>query len=137
MKAYIITPGVPDSGRLADVPEPAGGPGEALVQVIQVGGCGTDRELLGGKYGQAPPNSDYLTIGHESLGRVLQAPEGPLQPGDLVVAMVRRPDPDPCINCAAGEWDMCLNGRYTERGVKGAHGYLSERYTEDPRYLVR
>jgi threonine dehydrogenase-like Zn-dependent dehydrogenase len=50
--------------------------------------------------------------------------------------MVRRPDPEPCLNCAAGEPDMCLNGRFTERGIKAAHGFLAERYVEEPRYLV-
>lgn len=137
MKAFVITPGVAGSGRLADVPDPTPGPGDAVVQVMAVGGCGTDRELLEGLYGEAPPGSDSLTIGHESLGRVLQAPEASLRPGDLVVAIVRRPDPEPCVNCAAGEYDMCLNGRYTERGIKGAHGFLAEHYVEDPRYLVR
>jgi threonine dehydrogenase-like Zn-dependent dehydrogenase len=41
------------------------------------------------------------------------------------------------LNCAHDEWDYCLNGQYTERGIKGRHGFLAEYYTEDPRYLVR
>ena len=136
MKACIISPGRAGSGRVADVPDAARAPGQALVEVLAVGVDGTDRELLQGKYGEAPADQDYLITGHESLGRVLQAPDGTLRAGDLVVAIVRRPDPVPCLNCAAGEWDMCLNGQYTERGIKGAHGFLAERYAEDPRYLV-
>lgn len=136
MKAFVVTPGRSGTGRLADVPEPARARGNALMQVLAVGVDGTDRELLRGEYGEAPPGDDYLITGHESLGRVLEAPEGPLRPGELVVAIVRRPDPVPCLNCAAGEWDMCLNGRYTERGIKGANGFLAERYAEDPRYLI-
>lgn len=132
----MITPGLAGSGRLADVPEPPRPPGEALVRVLAVGVDGTDRELLEGQYGAAPAGADYLITGHESLGRVVEGPAGTLAPGTLVVAIVRRPDPEPCINCASGEWDMCQNGRYTERGIKGAHGFLAERYVEDPRYLV-
>jgi threonine dehydrogenase-like Zn-dependent dehydrogenase len=73
-------------------------------------------------------------LGHESLGRVLDAPAGcPVAQGDLVVGIVRRPDPVPCANCAVLEWDFCRNGQYTERGIKEHDGYLSERYriTED------
>ena len=136
MKAFVVTPKTPSSGRLAEVPEAARGPNEVLVEVTRVGVDGTDKELAEGKYGEAPQGEDYLIIGHESLGRVVEAPQGSLRPGELVVAIVRRPDPEPCANCAAGEWDMCLNGRYTERGIKGAHGFLAERYVEDLQYLV-
>lgn len=136
MNAFGVTPRRAGSGRLFDLPEPRRTPDQVLVEVIAVGVDGTDRELLAGEYGEAPPGDDFLVIGHESLGRVLDAPPGPLNRSELVVAIVRRPDPVPCMNCAAGEWDMCLNGRYTERGIKGAHGFLAERYVEEPRYLV-
>lgn len=136
MKAFAITPGSPGSGRISDVPEPVRRDTQALVEVIAVGVDGTDSELLAGSYGEAPHGADYLITGHESLGRVAVAPHGPLREGQLVVAIVRRPDPVPCLNCAAGEWDMCLNGRYTERGIKGAHGFLAQRYVEEPEYLV-
>ncbi|HVE47299.1 MAG TPA: glucose 1-dehydrogenase, partial [Acidimicrobiales bacterium] len=82
--------------------------------------------------------SDRLVIGHESLGRVAEAPDGAgLAVGDLVVGIVRRPDSAPCPNCAVGEWDMCRNGAYTERGIKDLHGYASERYRIDPGFAVR
>ncbi len=51
--------------------------------------------------------------------------------------MVRRPDPDPCPACAAGEWDFCRNGRYTERGIKALHGYGSERWRIEPEFAVK
>jgi len=50
---------------------------------------------------------------------------------------VRRPDPEPCPSCAAGEWDFCRNGRYTERGIKALHGYGSERWRIEPEFAVR
>jgi threonine dehydrogenase-like Zn-dependent dehydrogenase len=139
MRAVVVTPGEQGSGRLAEVPDPHLQEGEVLVRVRDVGLDGTDIEILEGEYGQAPPGEDYLIIGHESLGQVQELPDGVegLSPGDWVVAIVRRPDPVPCRNCAADEWDMCLNGQYTERGIKGRHGFLAEFYTEMPKYLVR
>ncbi len=121
MKAIVVTPMQPGSGRLAEVPDPQLREGEVLVRVQQVGLDGTDDEILQGQYGEAPPGDDYLIIGHESLGRVEKVMGGAtgFSPGDRVVAIVRRPDPVPCRNCAVGEWDMCLNGQYTERGIKG------------------
>ena len=76
-------------------------------------------------------------LGHESLGRVREAPDDSgLSPGDLVVGIVRRPDPVPCACCARGEWDFCRNGRYTERGIKEMHGYGSERWRVEPEFAV-
>ncbi|MEE8518179.1 MAG: glucose 1-dehydrogenase [Dehalococcoidia bacterium] len=139
MKAVIVTPKEAGSGRLAEVPDPRPRDGEVLVRVHEVGLDGTDAEILQGRYGEAPPGDDHLIIGHESLGQVAEVTSGAegLSPGDWVVAIVRRPDPVPCRNCAEGEWDMCLNGQYTERGIKGLHGFLAELYTESPDFLVK
>jgi len=139
MRAVIVTPREAGSGRLAEVPDPQPQQGEVLVRVREVGLDGTDIEILEGQYGEAPPGEDYLIIGHESLGQVQKLTDGAegLSPGDWVVAIVRRPDPVPCRNCAADEWDMCLNGQYTERGIKGRHGFLAEFYVEAPKFLVR
>jgi threonine dehydrogenase-like Zn-dependent dehydrogenase len=76
-------------------------------------------------------------LGHENLGRVVSAPEGvELQKGQLVVATVRRPCPERCPPCAAGQSDDCLTGNYTERGIKGRDGYMAERYVEFSDYLI-
>jgi glucose 1-dehydrogenase len=138
MKALTVIPLHAGSAELSDVDEPPDTDGEVLVQTIAVGICGTDAEILSGSYGWAPPGKERLVLGHESLGRVLDAPAGaPVAKGDLVVGIVRRPDPVPCPNCAVGEWDFCRNGRYTERGIKEHDGYLSERYRITPDFVVK
>ena len=122
---------------LTELPDPPDSDGPVLVRTRAVGVCGTDREIIDGEYGWAPPGEDRLAIGHESLGEVLEAPpESGLASGDLVVAIVRRPDPVPCPNCAIGEWDMCRNGQYTEWGIKEHHGYARERYRITPEFVV-
>src|SRR5262249_1048561 len=107
MRAITVSPGTAYSARLEEVPEPPESDGPALVRTLALGVCGTDREILEGRYGFAPPGQQRLILGHESLGAVEAAPEGcGLAPGDLVVGIVRRPDPVRCVACAAGEWDM-------------------------------
>ncbi|HWA62460.1 MAG TPA: glucose 1-dehydrogenase [Caulobacteraceae bacterium] len=138
MKALTVAPGKANSLDLEDRPEPQAGGGLALVQALALGVCGTDREIIAGDYGEAPKGEARLVIGHESLGRVLQAPEGSgLAQGDHVVGIVRRPDPVPCPACAGGEWDMCRNGLYTERGIKQADGYGAERFLLEPAFAIR
>lgn len=138
MLALTVTPPEPGSVGLTELPEPAPGSGELLVDGLAVGICGTDREIAGGEYGWPPPGRSRLVLGHESLGRVRSAPPGSgFAPGDLVVGVVRRPDPVPCGACAHGEFDMCRNGRYTERGIKELDGYASQRWTVEPDYAVR
>jgi glucose 1-dehydrogenase len=138
MRALTVEPGVAGSDRLREVAEPDEDDGSVLVAALALGICGTDREIVSGTYGEAPAGEGHLVLGHESLGRVLEAAEGAdVSPGDLVVGIVRRPDPVPCANCAVGEWDMCRNGRYTEHGIKGLHGFASDRYRLRPEGLVR
>ncbi|MFQ6030279.1 MAG: glucose 1-dehydrogenase [Dehalococcoidia bacterium] len=136
MKAVAVHPGQQGSAHLREVPTPTAGPGQVLVRLIRVGLDGTDTEIDEGLYGEAPPGDDYLIIGHESLGVVEEVGPGvaDLRVGDLVVATVRRPGG--CLNCQASESDMCLDGHYTERGIKGAHGYLADYYVEAPDHLV-
>jgi threonine dehydrogenase-like Zn-dependent dehydrogenase len=138
MRALTVQPGVAGSVRLEDVPEPAPADGALLVDAIAAGVCGTDLEIAAGQYGAAPPGETRLILGHESLGRVREAPAGSgFAAGDQVVGIVRRPDPVPCANCARGEWDMCTNGRYTERGIRQRHGFASERFRLEPEFAVR
>jgi glucose 1-dehydrogenase len=128
------------AGTLAvtDVPEPVVGPGDLLVDGVAVGVCGTDKEIAHGDYGWAPAGHERLVLGHESLGRVRQAPEDSgFSVGDLVAGVVRRPDPVPCGACAHGEFDMCRNGQYTERGIKEIDGFASERWAVEAEYAVR
>ena len=136
--AITVIPGRPGSEELATVAEPERRDGELLVEMVALGVCGTDREIVSGTYSWPPADRDRLVLGHESLGRVREAPDGAeLVPGDLVVGIVRRPDPEPCPSCAAGEWDFCRNGRYTERGIKALHGFGSERWRIEPEFAVK
>jgi threonine dehydrogenase-like Zn-dependent dehydrogenase len=138
MRALTIRPGEADSLAIVDIDEPAPDDGEVLVDAVSVGLCGTDAEIVAAEYGEAPPGSPVLVLGHENLGRVAQAPPGSgLDAGDLVVGFVRRPDPEPCPACAAGEWDMCRNGGYVEHGIKGLHGFARERWRAKPDAVIR
>lgn len=138
MKAITVEPKTPGSARYEEFPEPDESEGSVLVEAIAVGVCGTDAEIVEGKYGWAPPGKTRLVLGHESLGRVIDpGPRTAFQKGDLVVGIVRRPDPVPCPNCAVGEWDMCNNGQYTERGIKEIHGFMSQRWRSEPEYLIK
>jgi len=138
VKALTVEPGTANSIRLDDRPEPTPDPTRLLVRTLALGICGTDREIVSGKYGWAPPDTPRLILGHESLGRVLEAPkDGGFAVGDLVVGIVRHPDPVPCPACAIGEWDMCRNGQYTEHGIKSADGFGAERFTIDPGFAVK
>ncbi|MFG3207145.1 glucose 1-dehydrogenase [Streptomyces sp. NPDC048192] len=138
MKAITVVPGAPDRVVVGDVDEPDPDYGSLLVEGRLLGICGTDVDIVDGGYGTPPPGHDRLVLGHESLGEVLEAPEGSgFSPGDLVAGIVRRPDPVPCQPCSHGEWDFCRNGQYTERGIKGRHGYGSERWRIEPEYAVQ
>jgi glucose 1-dehydrogenase len=137
MRALTVVPQQQGSLAVTEVADPVPGEGELLVDGLALGVCGTDREIAAGDYGWAPPGAERLVIGHESLGRVREAPPGSgFTAGDLVVGVVRRPDPEPCGACAHGEFDMCRNGRYTERGIKAIDGYGSESWTVEPDYAV-
>jgi len=138
MKAITVEPKKPGTTRLEEIPEPDAHDGSVLVEAVAVGVCGTDIEIVEGKYGWAPPGKARLVLGHESLGRVVDpGPRSGFRKGDLVVGIVRRPDPVPCPNCAVGEWDMCRNGGYTERGIKEIDGFMSERWRIEPEYAMK
>src|SRR3954452_12566293 len=138
MRALTTIPLTPESLAVVDVPDPTPHDGDLLVDAIAVGVCGTDKEIARGDYGWAPPGQDRLVLGHESLGRIRTAPDGSgFDAGDLVAGVVRRPDPEPCGACAHGEFDMCRNGKYTERGIKQIDGYASEQWTVEASYAVK
>ena len=111
---------------------------EVLVRILDVGICGTDREIARFDYGTPPPGDDHLVIGHESLGRVVDIGPGVtgVKPGDLVVTMVRRPCSHPdCHACRAGRPDFCFTGDYTERGINQRHGFMTELIVDHERYM--
>src|SRR5215216_655950 len=135
MRAMTVIPGRPDSAELTDLPEPEAKEGELLVEPLFLGVCGTDREILDGAHGEPPPGHERIVLGHELLGRVKRGGGG-LEEGQLVAGIVRRPDPVPCAGCARGEWDMCRNGEYTERGIKGLDGYGAELVTIEQDFAV-
>ncbi|MFF5226049.1 glucose 1-dehydrogenase [Dactylosporangium sp. NPDC000521] len=138
MRALTVIPRQRQSLAVTDAPDPEPGDDELLVDGLAVGVCGTDKEIAQGAYGWAPPDRQRLVIGHESLGRVRHAPPGSdFATGDLVVGVVRRPDPVPCGACAHGQFDMCRNGQYTERGIKQLDGYASEAWTVEAGYAVK
>src|SRR5918999_1160665 len=127
MRAMTVIPGKPDSAELTDLPEPE--EAELFVEPLYLGVCGTDREILDGAHGEPPPGHERLVIGHELLARVKDT-------GALVAGIVRRPDPVPCACCAKGEWDMCRNGEYTERGIKALDGYGAELVALEPEFAI-
>jgi glucose 1-dehydrogenase len=140
MRAVAVTPGKADSLHLRevrrpvvdDVPDERG----VLVDVIRVGACGTDREIVDALFGTAPAGDDFLVIGHENLGRVAEVGAnvpGGLRPGTLVVATVRRPGRS--IYDSIGLQDMTTD-EARERGINRLHGYLAEAYVDDAAFLV-
>ena len=120
--------------RVADVPEPEAGDGAVLLRTLEVGVCGTDREISEGLFGAAPEGEEELVLGHELLGVVERDGHG-FARGDLVAATVRR-SCGHCAACADGSPDACDTGDYLERGIKGLHGYASELVAEAPEHLV-
>ncbi|GAB4329080.1 MAG: glucose 1-dehydrogenase [Promethearchaeota archaeon] len=137
MKAVVVEPGVKNSVRVAEVPVPAAAGDEVLVKSTRVGVDGTDKEINAALYGEPPEGEDYLVLGHEAVGRVVEvgASVQGFSVGDLVVPTVRRPDD--CPYCQAGQNDVCIKGDYKERGIKGLHGYMSEFFAESTEWLVR
>jgi threonine dehydrogenase-like Zn-dependent dehydrogenase len=140
MRAIAVTPGKRNSIHLEDIPRPAvddisGGKG-VLVEVLRVGVDGTDKEINDAEYGAAPAGDDFLVIGHENFGRVVEAgPNVPdtIRPGGYVVASVRRPGGS--IYGKIGLQDFTTDETYYERGINLLHGYLTEYYVEDSDYI--
>lgn len=134
--ALAVLPGQAGTLRLSTTPVPPLGPRDVLVETIRVGICGTDREIIRGDLGEAPAGTDELVLGHEVVGRVLEtgAEVTRVAPGQVVTATVRRPDG--CPACLAGEPDMCLWLKYTERGIFREPGFLCERWVEAEEWLI-
>ena len=138
MKAIVVRPGEKDSIHMRDMPDPAMSPDHVAVKMLRVGLCGTDAEINHGLYGKPPDGDEFLILGHENLGQIVDVGKHVTgwKPGDLVVSTVRRPCGE-CPNCDGGENDCCSSGKYTERGIMRRHGFMSEFYVETPEYLNR
>ncbi len=138
MKAVAVFPGTREVRLVEqDVPRLLE-PDQVMLRMLDIGICGTDKEICSFEYGTPPRGDDHLVIGHESVAEVVQA--GPavqrLQPGDLVVPSVRRPCPHAeCLACRSGHQDYCYTGDFTERGIKEAHGYMAEYVIDHERYM--
>ncbi len=139
MKAVAVFPDQRQYRVINDHPEPKiENPSQAKVRILDVGICGTDKEIVAFEYGIPPAGSPYLVIGHESLGEVVEvgADVSHVRIGDLVVTSVRRPCPHPyCVACRAGRQDFCYTGDFTERGIKQRHGYMTEMMVDDAGYM--
>jgi len=140
VKAIAVLPNERDV-RLLDVPAPRiERPGDVKLRILEVGVCGTDREICAFEYGTPPPGASHLVIGHEALGEVVEVGAGVTRfaPGDLVVPMVRRPcQVRSCTSCRAERQDFCFTGEFRERGIREAHGFMTELVVEDEAYLLR
>ncbi len=136
MRAIGVEPG--GSGpRLLEVPRPEAGPGEALVRTLRVGVDGTDHEVIAGGHGSTPPGEDVLVLGHEAVGVVEESNGTRFERGDVVTPTVRRPPPGGSNEYfERGEADMAPPGATVERGIDGAHGFMSEYFTSPARWLV-
>ena len=138
MKAVAVNPST-RRVTLTERDEPRlTGPADVKLRILDVGVCGTDREICAFEYGSPPEHSDVLIIGHESLGEVVEvgAAVTRVRPGDLVVTMVRRPCPhETCVACRAGRQDFCYTGDFRERGIKEQHGFMTEIVVDDEAYM--
>ena len=138
MKAFGVFPGTKEVKLIKDHPEPRKPTGtEVTLKMLEVGICGTDKEICSFEYGTPPKGDPYLVLGHESLGEVIEAgPEAKLKVGDLIVPMVRRPcGHSSCLACRNGRQDFCYTGDFTERGIKEQHGFCTELIVDDEKYM--
>ncbi|MFN7992803.1 MAG: glucose 1-dehydrogenase [Bryobacteraceae bacterium] len=134
MKAVAVYPGTRDV-RVIDVAEPRiTAPSEVKLRMLEVGVCGTDKEICAFIYGSPPPGKDHFILGHESLAEVIETGGAvhDLKPGDLVVSTVRLPCSDAnCVPCRSGHYDFCITGHYCEHGIKDLDGFMTEFVVED------
>ncbi len=138
MRAVAVFPSEKKVSLITDHPEPAlEAPTSVKLKVLEVGVCGTDREICTFEYGEAPPAFPYLVLGHESLAEVIEVGSGVqrIKPGDLAVLSVRRPCPEMCPACQVGRQDFCYTGHFKERGINKLHGYMTELVVEDQQYV--
>jgi len=138
MKAIAVVPGKRQVALIDHEAPNLDEPTHVKLRMLDVGICGTDREICAFQYGTPPVGESQLVIGHESLGEVIEVGSGVtrLRPGDLVIPMVRRPCPHAhCTACRAGRQDFCFTGDFAERGINKLHGFMTEFVVDDERYM--
>jgi glucose 1-dehydrogenase len=138
MKAVAVFPGSREVKVIEQEEPRITHPDQVMLRMLDIGICGTDKEICTFEYGTPPPGDDYLVIGHESLAEVVAAGSAVerFQAGDLVVPSVRRPCPHPgCLACRSGHQDYCYTGDFRERGIKEAHGYMTEYVVDHERHM--
>jgi len=138
MRAVGVIPQKKQVGILSHLAPRITSPQQVKVRTIEVGICGTDREICNFDYGTPPQGSDYLVLGHEALGEVVEVGPGisHLKVGDLVVPTVRRPCHHAiCPSCQEDRQDFCVTGDFTERGIKMTHGFMTEFFVEEEKHL--
>jgi glucose 1-dehydrogenase len=138
MKAVAVFPASRQVKIIEQEDPPLTEPDQVMLRMLDIGICGTDKEICTFEYGTPPAGDEHLVIGHEALAEVVQT--GPaverLRVGDLVVPSVRRPCPHPdCLACRSGHQDYCYTGDFSERGIKEAHGYMAEYAVDHERYM--
>jgi len=138
MRSVAVVPGKHEVRLIEQEAPRIGGAHDVKLRMLEVGVCGTDREICAFDYGTPPPGSDHLVIGHESLGEVIEvgAKVSRVKLGDLVVPMVRRPcRHEYCVACRSGRQDFCFTGDFRERGIKQAHGFMTELVVDHEEYM--
>ena len=138
MKAIAVIPADKQIGVINIIEPKLATPTDVKLRMIDAGVCGTDREICAFEYGTPPVGVEYLVIGHESLGEVVEvgAKVTRVKVGDLVVPMVRRPCPhDHCTACRSDRQDFCFTGDFTERGIKEQHGFMAQFVVDDQKYM--
>src|SRR2546429_737184 len=139
MRAVGVLPGKREVRLIEHEAPKISATNQLKIRSLEVGVCGTDREICTFVYGSPPTGFEYLVLGHESLGEVTEVGSAVsrFKPGDLVVPSVRRPCPHAhCLACREDKQDFCYTGDFTERGIKMTHGFLTEYYVDEEKYLT-
>ncbi len=140
MNAIAVNPGRKEVGQVSHPKPKLTQAPQVKFRMLEVGICGTDREICRFDYGSPPDGFEHLVLGHEGLGQVTEVGESvsTLRKGDLVVPMVRRPCKDPsCQPCRAERSDFCTTGNFVERGIKEMHGFMTEEIVDEEPYLCK
>lgn len=138
MKAIAIIPGTKELKWIERDEPVIKNPDEVKLKVLEVGICGTDRDIARGGRSSAPRGEKELIIGHEMLGEVEEIGNSvtAFKKGDLAVVTVRR-GCGKCSSCLHERSDMCYSKDYSERGIKDLHGFQAAHVVDQERFIVK